>query len=70
MSFEVLSTGDFERELKRLAKKHRSLRDDVAKLGRALSTDPPRKGHPSVRAATRSDSPSLPRAKASQEVRG
>jgi hypothetical protein len=40
MSFEVLSTGDFEQELKRLAKKHRSLRDDVAKLGRALSTDP------------------------------
>ena len=40
MSFEVLSTEDFERELKRLAKKHRSLRDDIAKLGMALSAEP------------------------------
>jgi mRNA-degrading endonuclease RelE of RelBE toxin-antitoxin system len=40
MSFEVLSTEDFERELKRLAKKHRSLRDDIVKLGQALSADP------------------------------
>jgi mRNA-degrading endonuclease RelE of RelBE toxin-antitoxin system len=40
MSFDVLATEDFERELKRLAKKHRSLRDDIAKLGKALSADP------------------------------
>jgi len=40
MSFEVLATEPFTRKLKRLVKKHRSLKADLAELIEALSANP------------------------------
>lgn len=40
MSFNVYSTDFFERELKRLAKKHPSLKDDYKALVNSLKKDP------------------------------
>lgn len=40
MSFEVLATEPFTRKLKRLVKKHRSLKADLAELIEALSVNP------------------------------
>ncbi len=36
MSYKIVSTHTFERELKRLAKKHRSIKADVEKLGEQI----------------------------------
>ena len=36
MSFEIISTPPFEREVKKLCKKHLSLKKDIAALGVAL----------------------------------
>jgi mRNA-degrading endonuclease RelE of RelBE toxin-antitoxin system len=40
MNFEVIATEPFGRKLKRLAKKHRSLRDDLAVLIDQLAENP------------------------------
>jgi len=40
MSFEILATDDFERELKKLAKRYRSLKKDIAQLGADLREQP------------------------------
>lgn len=40
MSFEIIATEPFERKLKRLAKKHKSLRADLLKLFSELETNP------------------------------
>ncbi len=40
MSFEVKYTTDFEHSLKRIAKKYRSIRDDISKLISQLEQEP------------------------------
>lgn len=40
MSYNILSTSFFERELKALAKKHRSLKNDLATLIEQLEQNP------------------------------
>ncbi|MDR3266918.1 MAG: type II toxin-antitoxin system RelE/ParE family toxin [Tannerella sp.] len=40
MKYEVVPTYTFERDLKRLSKKHRSLKDDVAVFKRELLENP------------------------------
>lgn len=40
MSFEVRTTPDFERSLKRVAKKHRSIREDISALIQQLEQEP------------------------------
>ncbi len=40
MSFEIVPTDMFERKLKRLAKKHKSLKNDLANLVLELSENP------------------------------
>jgi len=40
MNFKVISTKFFARQLKRLAKKYPSLRDDLLPLGKKLKEDP------------------------------
>jgi len=45
MSFNVLYTDNFERELKRLAKKHKSLKKDLSELIAELEENPQR-GNP------------------------
>ena len=40
MSFELIATAFFRREAKRLAKKHRSLKDDLAELAESLAATP------------------------------
>jgi mRNA-degrading endonuclease RelE of RelBE toxin-antitoxin system len=40
MSYKIVSTHTFERELKRLAKKHRSIKNDVIELGEQLEKTP------------------------------
>lgn len=40
MSFKVETSENFARELKRLAKKYPSLKEDVSELLQSLSTDP------------------------------
>jgi mRNA-degrading endonuclease RelE of RelBE toxin-antitoxin system len=40
MSFEVITTPNFDREAKRLAKKYPSLKHDLAQLFTELTTDP------------------------------
>lgn len=40
MSFEIRPSASFARELKRLSKKHRSLRSDIGKLGKELKLNP------------------------------
>lgn len=40
MSFKVLSTPNFDREIKKLAKKHRSIKADFSKLLEELKNDP------------------------------
>lgn len=45
MSFEIIFTAYFERELKRLAKRHRSMREDLRQLLADLQQNP-RSGSP------------------------
>ena len=40
MSFEVRYTSDFEHSLKKIAKKHRSIRDDISTLIQQLEQEP------------------------------
>ncbi len=40
MSYRIVSTKEFEREIKKLSKKHYSLRNDFARLLSALSDNP------------------------------
>lgn len=40
MSYKIVSTHTFDRELKRLAKKHRSIKTDVGELGEQLEENP------------------------------
>lgn len=40
MNYDVITSGNFVRELKRLAKKHLSLKNDVSLLGEKLAKDP------------------------------
>lgn len=40
MSFEIIPTETFERKLKKLAKKHKSLKNDLANLVLELSENP------------------------------
>jgi len=40
MNFEVVATGTFHRKVKTLAKKHTSLRNDLAPLIASLASDP------------------------------
>lgn len=40
MSFEILTTPDFDREVKALAKKYRSLPNDLKSLSQSLSENP------------------------------
>jgi mRNA-degrading endonuclease RelE of RelBE toxin-antitoxin system len=41
MSFEVKATEQFERKLKRLAKKYKSLLDDISEIIEILTENPP-----------------------------
>ena len=45
MSYSIVTIAPFDKQLKRLAKKYPSLKNEVAKLGRAL-TDAPTTGTP------------------------
>ena len=40
MSFEIIATAPFERKLKRLSKKHKSLKEDLLKLFDELAANP------------------------------
>lgn len=40
MSYEILTTPQFDREVKRLCKKYYSLKDDLASLGKQLEENP------------------------------
>lgn len=40
MSYKIATTHTFDRELKRLAKKHRSIKNDVGELGEQLEQNP------------------------------
>jgi mRNA-degrading endonuclease RelE of RelBE toxin-antitoxin system len=40
MNYKIVSTYNFERELKRLAKKHRSIKTDLLELGEQLEKNP------------------------------
>lgn len=40
MSYKIVPTHTFDRELKRLAKKHRSIKADVGELGEQLEENP------------------------------
>lgn len=40
MSYKIVSTHTFDRELKRLAKKHRSIKADIGELGEQLEENP------------------------------
>jgi mRNA-degrading endonuclease RelE of RelBE toxin-antitoxin system len=40
MSYKIATTHTFDRELKRLAKKHRSIKADVGELGEQLEQNP------------------------------
>lgn len=40
MSYKIVPTHTFDRELKRLAKKHRSIKADVYELGKQLEENP------------------------------
>ncbi len=40
MSFSVVTIPPFDRQLKRLAKKYPSLKNDMAELGRQLAENP------------------------------
>jgi mRNA-degrading endonuclease RelE of RelBE toxin-antitoxin system len=40
MSYKIIPTHTFDRELKRLAKKHRSIKADVYELGEMLEKNP------------------------------
>jgi mRNA-degrading endonuclease RelE of RelBE toxin-antitoxin system len=40
MSYKIISTHHFEKQLKRLAKKHQSMMVDMAKLGKQLEDTP------------------------------
>lgn len=40
MSYKIIPTNNFFKELKRLAKKHRSIKSDVAELGELLEINP------------------------------
>ncbi len=40
MSFEIIATPPFERELKQLSKKYPSLKKDIAALGAAIMLNP------------------------------
>lgn len=45
MSYSIYTTGNFDKEIKKLAKKHRSVRADLAELA-ALLKDAPQQGEP------------------------
>lgn len=40
MSYKIVPTHTFDRELKRLAKKHRSIKSDISELGEQLAENP------------------------------
>lgn len=40
MNYDIIPTRNFEKELKRLAKKHRSIKADLLKLGEKLEKTP------------------------------
>ncbi len=40
MSYKIVPTHNFDKELKRLAKKHRSIKEDVYELGEQLEQNP------------------------------
>jgi mRNA-degrading endonuclease RelE of RelBE toxin-antitoxin system len=40
MSYKIVPTHTFSRELKRLAKKHRSIKNDISELGEQLERNP------------------------------
>ncbi len=40
MNYEILTIAPFDKQLKRLAKKYPSIKNDIAKLGRELSENP------------------------------
>ena len=40
MSYKIITTHTFDKELKRLFKKHRSIKTDVSKLGELLEENP------------------------------
>jgi mRNA-degrading endonuclease RelE of RelBE toxin-antitoxin system len=40
MSYKIITTHLFDKELKRLAKKHRSIKNDLAQLGEQLQHNP------------------------------
>jgi mRNA-degrading endonuclease RelE of RelBE toxin-antitoxin system len=40
MSYKIATTPTFNRELKRLAKKHRSIKEDITGLGKQLEENP------------------------------
>jgi mRNA-degrading endonuclease RelE of RelBE toxin-antitoxin system len=40
MNYKIVATHTFDRELKRLAKKHRSIKADVGELGEQLEENP------------------------------
>ena len=40
MNYKIIPTSNFEKELKRLAKKHRSIKEDLFKLAEQLEANP------------------------------
>lgn len=40
MSYDIVSTPDFDREVKKIAKKHKAIKADIAKLIEALELNP------------------------------
>lgn len=40
MSFEVIATPDFVKDLKALSKRHRSIKEDIAKFSTSLEDNP------------------------------
>ncbi|TFF35987.1 type II toxin-antitoxin system RelE/ParE family toxin [Mucilaginibacter psychrotolerans] len=40
MSYEIVTTPEFDREVKRIAKKHKAIKADIAKLITALELNP------------------------------
>ncbi len=40
MSYKIVTTHTFDKELKRLAKKHRSIKEDICELGEKLDENP------------------------------
>ncbi len=69
MSFNILATTFFEKELKKLAKKYPSLKKDVDALARQLE-EQPKSGTPIGMTATKSEWRFLRKEKVNQEEQG